>query len=349
MAINTVRGTTMHVVMAFIEWISLNLSEGDDVNDKGDVLNIFPRVRRILESHLSIKFDPSLSVRAVYGEWYVRLYQIDNKWASDIIPILFPLEKDKREYFISAWYSYCSRSKINIELFELLSDRYKYAIELLEDIHRDSRGSENKMSEHLAELFAMEEEICSVQDTTDKFFEFADDPLRRNMVRLMATKLQICEKDVSELIVRRAKIFWNKRLTMLEEALEQENYPSNYQLELEAYGSWFLLDFFPPDWALGQLLRTLKLAKNIADWSDVCEKLSNLSHDHPQKTAECISCLTERGNDWFLARTDHCITVLSRIMDSGNKEARESAKRVINHLVARGFSSYRSLLQNSQS
>ncbi len=344
MAINTVRGTSMHVVMAFIEWISLNLSKGDDVNNEGGALNMFPRVRRVLESHLSINFDPSLSVRAVYGEWYVRLYQIDKKWASDIIPILFPLEKDKREYFISAWYSYCSSSQVSIELFDLLIDRYKYAIELLKDIYRDSRGSENKMSEHLAELFAMEEEISLVQDTTDKFFEFADDPLRRNMVRLMATNLQICEKDVSELIVRRAKIFWDKRLTMLEETLEQENYPSNHQLELEAYGSWFLLDFLPPDWALEQFLRTLKLAKNTADWSDVCTKLSNLSHDYPQETTECISCLTEQGNEWFLARTDHCRIVLSRIMDSGNEEAKESAKRVINHLVARGFSNYKSII-----
>lgn len=35
-------------------------------------------------------------------------------------------------------------------------------------------------------------------------------------------------------------------------------------------------------------------------------------------------------------------------MDSGNEEAKESAKEVVDHLVARGFSNYRSLIDSSE-
>ena len=71
-------------------------------------------------------------------------------------------------------------------MFELLSDRYKHAIELLKDVRRDPMRSEYKMAEHLAELFALEEEVSSIKVTVDKFFLFADDELRGYMVMQMA-------------------------------------------------------------------------------------------------------------------------------------------------------------------
>ena len=339
MAINTVRGMTMHAVMAFVEWSSVNVPEGVDPSNEQSVLNVQSRVRQVLDEHLSIKSDPSLSVRAVYGEWFIPLYNINEEWASGIIPILFPLEEGKQEYFLAAWHSYCLVSRIDVELFELLSDRYKYAIELLKSEPRDQM-SEYKMVAQLAKLFALEEEYPSVKATIDKFFLFADDNLRSHMVRCMA----VSSPDFTS-YVGRLKRFWDRRLAML----EKSESPEDSQRELEAYGKWYLLDCFSPDWALGQLLRTLRLAKNIAvtDWPAVCEKLAKVSHDYPQEATECIRCLAEQGNEWYLARTDNCRIVLSRIMDSGNEEAVESAKEVVNHLVARGFSDYRTIIASS--
>ena len=358
MALNTVRGTTMHAVMAFVEWSSVNMCEGIDPKNEQGILDKLPRVRQVLKAHLSIESDPSLSVRAVYGEWFVQLYHISKEWASGIIPILFPLERKKQEYFLAAWHSYCLMSRIEIELFELLSDRYNYAIELLKDVRRDLMRSEYKMAEHLAELFVLEEEISSVKVTVDKFFLFADDELRGYMVMQMAVNSKKYERKPFTPYVDRLKCFWDQRLAVLEES-ELSN---DSQRELEAYGKWFLLDCISPDWALKRLLRTLKLAKrtlklakrtlklakNVADWSDVCTKLAKLSHDYPNETTECIRCLAEGGDEWFLGRTNNCEIVLSSVMDSGNEEAKELAKEVVDHLVARGFSNYRSIVVSSE-
>ncbi len=343
MAINTVRGTTMHVVMAFVEWSSVNLRGGIDPNNEQGIFDKLTRVHQVLEAHLSIEFDPSLSVRAVYGEWFTRLYQIDKEWASGIIPILFPLERDKQEYFLAAWHSYCLMSRIKVELFELLSDQYKYAIELLKDVPRDRMRSEYKMAGQLAKLFALEEEVPSVKVTIDKFFLFADDHLRSYMVTRMAVGFSDYERKPFMSCVDRLKRFWDQRLATLEESES----PNDSQRELEAYGKWFLLDCLSPEWALKQLLRTLRLAKNVADWPAVCERLVNLSHDYPKETTECIRCLAERGDEWFLGRTDNCRKVLSRVMDSGNEEAKELAKEVVDYLVARGFSNYRLIVVSS--
>ena len=343
MAINTVRGTTMHVVMGFVKWNDMNLRERVDPQSVRGRLNILPNVRDVLEAHLSIKFDPSLSVRAVYGEWFSCLYRINKEWASGLIPILFSLERDKQEYFLAAWYSFCSVSRINIELFELLREQYMYAIELLKSVPRDRMRSEYQMAEELARLFVSEDGYTSVKATIDKFFSLADDHLRSCMLRHMAvSSLSYDGKPVMP-CVDRLKCFWDQRLAILEES----ETPNDSQKELEAYGKWFLLDCFSPDWALKQLLRTLSLAKKVDDRPAVCEKLTSLSSDYPKEVTECIRCLVEQGNKWFLARTDYCRTILSQVIDSGDEEAAESAKQVINHLVARGFSDYRSIVLSS--
>ena len=344
MALNTVRGTAMHAVMGFVEWSSVNILKGIGPKNEQGILNTLPRVRQVLETHLSIEFDPSLSVRAVYGEWFGHLYQISKEWASGIIPILFPLERDKQDFFLAAWRSYCLMSRIDVELFELLSDRYKYAIELLKDVRRDPMRSEHKMAEQLAELFALEEEVSSVKVMVDKFFLFADDDLRGYMVMRMAVNSKDYGRKPFKSYVDRLKCFWDQRLVVFEES----EFSNDSQHELEAYGKWFLLDCLSPDWALKQLLRTLRLAKNVADWPGVCTKLAKLSHDYPNETTECIRCLAEGGDEWFLGRTNNCKIVLSRVMDSGNEEAKELAKEVVDYLVARGFSNYRSIIVGSE-
>ena len=342
MALNTVRGTTMHVVMAFVKWSYSNSHEGADPNNERGAPSMPSRVRKLLEAHLLIEFDPSLSVRAVYGEWFTRLYQIDRKWAGSIIPLLFPLEKDTQEYFLAAWHSYCLVSRIDIELFELLSDRYRYAIELLPSVRRDRMRSEYKMARQLAKLFAREE-ASLVKIMIDKFFQCADDQLRSYMVTCMAVNPPDYERKPITPYAHRLKRFWDQRLAML----EKSESPNDSQSELEAYGKWFLLDYLPPNWTLEHLLRTLKLAGKVADLPTVCKKLADLSHDYPKEVTECIKCLAERGNEWFLARTNDCRNVLSRVIGSGNEEARESAKEVVNHLVARGFSDYKSITAGS--
>ncbi|MDE2672728.1 MAG: hypothetical protein OXI04_09365, partial [Bacteroidota bacterium] len=342
MAINTVRGTTMHVVMAFVMWNLANSREKIDPNNERGVLGMPSRVLQVLDAHLSIEVDPSLSVRAVYGEWFTHLYQIDKEWASGIIPILFPLERDKQEYFLAAWHSFCLVSRIDIELFELLSDRYRYAIELLKSTRRDRMGSEHKMARQLAKLFALQG-FSLVKTTIDEFFIYAEDDLRSYMVTCMAVNPPDYERKSLPPYADRLKRFWDQRLALL----ERSESPNDSQHELAAYGKWFLLDCMPPNWTLEYLLRTLKLAKKVADLPVVCEKLADLSHDYPEEVTECIKCLAEQGNEWFLARTDYCRNVLSRIMDSGNEKARDSAKEVVNHLVARGFSDYRSIIAGS--
>ncbi len=343
MAINTVRGTTMHVVMAFIEWSSVHPRKGVDPKSERRVLSLLPEVRQVLNTHLSVEFDPSLAIRAVYGEWFIRLYQVDKGWASGVVPILFPLEKDE-EYFLAAWCSYCLVPKVDIELFELLRDQYEHAIALLKRMHRHRMGWEDRMGAHLARLFAMEEEVSSVQETIDKFFEFADDRLRSNMVRRMTGGFEAHEEKKPTSNVERIKRFWDQRLT----ALEMRDSSSDSQLELEAYGNWFQLDSLYPEWALKQLLRTLKLAKNVMDWPGVCGKLADLSQDYPRETTECVRCLAEGGNRRLLARTDNCGIVLSRVMNSGNEEAIKSVREVVDFLVAKGFSDYRSVIDSSE-
>jgi len=90
MSINTVRGTAMHVIMSILEW-NVRFNELNRQSDmKLQTLNIISELKCLIEDHLRIDKDVSLSIRAVYGEWFPMLYFIDREWAITLVSRVFP-------------------------------------------------------------------------------------------------------------------------------------------------------------------------------------------------------------------------------------------------------------------
>jgi len=229
----------------------------------------------------------------------------------------------------------------DLKLFKLLEEQYEYAIGLFNTQWKDL-SSQNKMLIHLAEAFMTREDYSNIQKMIKQIFQIKDDQLRHNMIEFISQQAIIHREDDMNQTAERIKYLWNWRIT----ELESENSFKNYSIELKAYGGLFELDCLPNDWALNQLHRTLLLQRDVRDWYEVCKKLSKLSVNFPVQTAKCIMLLSKSNNHWYLSRTSIVKNVISAIISSGDKDAIDIVDETINHLLARGFSGYDSLIED---
>jgi hypothetical protein len=82
LSINTTRGEAMHAVVQYALWVRRHIEQLPD----GPALVAsgfagMPEVREVLEAHLDPANDPSLAIRAVYGQWFPWLVLLDRAWA----------------------------------------------------------------------------------------------------------------------------------------------------------------------------------------------------------------------------------------------------------------------------
>lgn len=96
LSINTVRGEAMHAVVRYALWVRRHQEvplHGQARVDRG--FDEMPEVREVLELHLDPTRDPSLAVRAVYGQRFPWLVLLDSRWAAAHVGAIFPATPDQ--------------------------------------------------------------------------------------------------------------------------------------------------------------------------------------------------------------------------------------------------------------
>ena len=342
LAINTVRGTTLQAVMAYLLWLARHL-EGSDRTTCRDIglITYAPQVQHVLESHLSIRRDPSLAVRSVYGEWFTRLYSVDRNWTTENTSTIFPLCPEQEMYFHAAWHSYILVSPPTSLMARLLEAQYAHAIALLPRSPTNRMNPEYKLAEHVAEDLFLRKMTLSEFGLAGKLFTVANDHVRSYTIQQIAVRSsRYLRTGDSERITKLLKAFWHARIVVVEGAESARD----YERELAAFGYWFVSGIFDDQWAIDQLLRTLVLSNSIKPWVESMAKLHDLSRVFPSTVALCIRHLATRKNAWYFSRTDTCHNVLRQALKTDDKEERARIAEVIDYLVASGFVDYRALL-----
>ena len=90
-SLNTTRGTAFHALIAYALWIKRNIIKrkgktDKEINFKSDL----PDVLDVLEKHLDPIYDPSPTIRAVYGICFSNLAYLDRKWVVGNKERIFP-------------------------------------------------------------------------------------------------------------------------------------------------------------------------------------------------------------------------------------------------------------------
>jgi hypothetical protein len=342
LSINSTRGEAIHAVIRYALWVRRHLEKQTDSNDRlARGFDEMPEVREVLEAHLDVTHDPSLAVRAVYGQWFPELALLDPTWAEARKGRIFPLDEESQAYFDAAWNAYVVFCRPYDNVFDLLRDAYMHAVKRMGDLDDSTSWVENpdkRLIEHLMTYYWRGK--VNLQDPLlVSFWEEASDMLRAYAIEFIGHALWQTESMIPPEITIRLQNLWNQRLSRAQEA------PSKHEKEVSAFGWWFVSEKLDPNWSVANLMAALKLVPKVKPGNKVIEHLARTVITHPLESVECLRRIAEGDREgWQLYGSRDEIRQILQVGLS-HPEVREEAEAVIHYLGSRGFHDYRDLLK----
>ncbi|SRR6266487_753399 len=341
----TVRGMALFGVRAYSAWVMRGLGQPSSENGQQG-LDLVPEAKAVLEKHMDSTYDPSLTIRAWYGQQLPSLAELDKNWVSQHFDNIFPLDEKKRALRHAAWTSYCLFCRPYLPLLPLLEREYRHAIGELEerDLSRQAFAPNVRLPEHIMQLYCWG--IIRIDDSDGLltyFFTHTPITVRPLILEDIGHQLTNQEEPLSLTLQERLQALWEWRIQTLEHA------PQNEREELAAFRWWFNSLKFPYDWSLAQLERTLRLCGKMKHASSIVEHLAQLSETFPFQAVQCFALLLESTDDDWKPSTWHGLveTILKNAITFGQNGAIQIVKELINRLGARG-EDYTSVLMSSE-
>ncbi len=347
MSINTVRGEAMHTVVRYALWVRRHIAKAVDAQQRiAHGFGELSEVREVLEAHLDPSHDPSLAIRAVYGEWLPWLILLDRAWTTDNLSRIFPDDESQRALRDAAWEAYIVFCQPYDDVFEVLKGDYARAVERI-GTFTDERRHLGDPDEHLAEHLMVfywrgKLELANHEALLQRFYAKASDSLRAHALEFVGRSLRNTEGSVDADILERLRSLWVMRLDVARLAPN----PGTHAGELGAFGWWFASGKLEDSWAVEQLSAALSLTRKIdADWL-VLERLATLAEAMPEEAVRCVSLMIEGDlQGWEIhSWRDELRAILSTGIRAADRTAPRSAVEVVNRLGAKGFLEFRELL-----
>lgn len=346
LSINTTRGDAMHTVIRYALWVRRHIeNEADGKERIGRGFDEMPEVKEVLDQHLDPSKDPSLAIRAVYGQWFPWLVLLDKGWTVKNITKIFPSDEKLLGIRNAAWESYIIFCLPYDNAFEVLRQEYGRAIELLGSLSKEKRylaDPEECLAEHLMTFcwrgkFSLDEE----DGLLDRFYKKASDKVRSHAMEFIGRTLETEKGAVPSEIIKRFKILWNKRLEVARSS------PESHSMELAAFGWWFASAKFDDKWSMNQLVEILKFTKKAEPDHMVIERLTEVCNALPGQSVECLRLMAAGDKEgWKIyGWREQAQTILAVALQSPDPNIKSAAENVVHYFGTRGYLEFRSLLQ----
>lgn len=351
LAINTVRGEAMHTVVRYALWIRRHfeqIPESEERLQRG--FDEMPEVRQVLDEHLNPDIEPSLAIRSVYGQWFPWLALLDPLWANQSIGKIFPQDETFSNLRRAAWESYINFSGIYNNVFDLLHEEYRYAVEQIDptSIERQKlTHTDESLAQHLMTFYWRGKLNLDEPGALAKFFELASDTLRGYALEFVGRSLNRTENEIDPEILNSLQLLWEKRLETARNSTER----SSYATELAAFGWWFGSGKFDEVWAIAQIKQILELTGKVDPDFLLLERLAVLVDPMPESSVECLELLIKNDKSgWSIyGWQNETKAILSKAIQSTSGQAIKTAENIIQDLGKRGHWEYRNLLPPSGS
>ncbi|HEU5003715.1 MAG TPA: thioredoxin domain-containing protein [Actinomycetota bacterium] len=287
-----------------------------------------PEVRVLLEAHLAA--GGAAEVRAAYGQWFPWLLMLDPTWAIGHRDAIFGAGEANDEGEDGAgsdarsvaWDSYVARTSVFDQVFDLLADDYRRAIDSIapdEMLTRPRQG----LVEHLIGLY-LRGRIPLQGSPLGDFFDRAPADHRAYAMSYIGQMLgnQEIERVPGEILGRLMKL-WESRVAAAGAAAAEPHYAD----ELAVFGAWFASGRFESGWAVRQLSALLSLTGRVGNTSKVVERLKAEMDAMPYEVTTCIAALvaSEVGAITILGWGKDAQQILSRIVGGSDPRARDIA------------------------
>jgi hypothetical protein len=336
LAINTTRGEAMHGVVRYVLWVERAL--GDDALTTG--IGFAPEARDLLECHLDPAVDPSLAIRAVYGQWFPQFVRLDTDWARHLAPLVFPTLDDRGAEFDAAWNAYVVFNRPYTKVFEVLRDAYAHAVARTaerEDFAVRADSPEERLADHLLTYRVLGATAGDGDDLFATFWRAAGSALRKQVITHAGWSLER-SPELGDEIGCRFVATW--------EWIFAETSASDPGA-LSGFGVWLDASTLDGGWLLKQARAVLDLGVHLEPASVVYRALPRLASEHPPDTIAVLRgmMLTDTEGWSLYGSTDEIHEALRLALATNNADARRDAEDVVHLLGARGMTAeFRDLL-----
>ena len=349
LSINTTRGEAMHAVVHYGLWVRRHLEKESNAKEMlAHGFDEMPEVREVLENHLDTSCDPSLAIRAVYGQWFPWLVLLDTEWAKRHAGQIFPPKEDERNLWAAAWNAYVTWCKAYDNVFDVLGDQYALAIERLGEVDKEVDhlvNPESRLGEHLVVFYWRGKlDLNHPENLLVRFWEKASPSVRGWVIQFVGRSLTNDKGTMPQVIIKRLEVLWERCISEAISASDKKSFLP----ELVAFGWWFASAKFRDKWAMEQLLGALRITQKTDMDHLVVERLAVISERMPMETVQCLEYLVKGDKKgWKMHRwRDKAKVVLSNALQAQGKTA-EMTEELIHYLGSRGYLEFRSLLRRS--
>jgi hypothetical protein len=347
LSINSTRGRALDAVIDYAWWLRGATDAARKAEGQPPItFDSMPEVRAVLDAHLDVAQEPTLTIRSVYGRHLTSLAGLDWDWLRANVSRILPEGAEDPERFTAAWESFVCFNPPNTTLRPVLMPAYRRAVSHIGQpggmLHRPELP-EDRLAEHLMVYYWLGSlEFGSADGLLDSFYATAPDKLRGHAMWFVGTSVSHWDEGAPSQIYDRLRKLVERRL----EAARQAANPADFVHELANFGWWFASEKFEERWSLETLLAVLQLTRKAEGEMDVVKLLAARCARYPVECVTCLRLMIEGDRDrWLLLGVENdAMELLRQALRSNNPEAVVSARRLAEDLIARGHFGFRAVL-----
>lgn len=341
LSINTTRGEAMHAVLRYCLWVRRQIEAAADAEDRlRRGFDEMPEAREVLHTHLDPARDPSMAIRAVYGQWLPWLALLDETWANMNLSRIFPENPGLLALREAAWDTYIVMNKAYTNLLELLHDQYSWAIDRMESksrIRSHLGDPDMAVASHLMVYYWQGKlNLDDPDGLLVRFYAKAPDSARGHAIDFIGRSLA-STPDTPQRVADRLRRLWERRLAEASAADRKE---------MAAFGWWFISERFEDEWLLTNLREALRKAGKVEPARKVVERLAQIASSFPLTAVECLGYMVRGDEEGWGVQSwrDDVKAILVTALASADPKARKAAQILTHELGARGHWHFRELL-----
>ena len=337
LSLNTVRGKAMHALFQYALWCSrcLNLTDSK--------VKMVPEVREKLERMLDPKYEPTQTIRAVFGEKLPLLFHLNTSWAEKNLSKIFPEDAKSRSLWRAAWEAYITYVRFYIGVYQAMRPIYERAIKKL-DSPMISKEAKEGLTDHMMVAFLWEKENLNNDSLVKAFFQQATPDIRGHAIWFIGRQLeQLPEQEMKK---QERERFSRRAMDLLEWRLEEAEKADSktkvkFQEELKSFGTWFLGGNLDATWAISQLVKILELTEGRVDHEfSVIDALRNYVDEYYMDVLSALNLFVKGDREgWMLMSSK---TKMEECLDSiiGNhppQKIKDNVNKLVNNLTKKGY------------
>lgn len=348
LSLNTVRGKAMHALVLYALWCAKNIYS-PKVADK-----MVPEVKELLEMYLNPEYEPTQTIRAVYGFYLPNLFYLNSEWTEKHLLKIFPKEAEFRTLSRVAWETYIKYSRFYDSVYSKMKNEYHNAINKLNS-PKISQNAKSKLAEHLMLAYLRGTEELGNDSLTSKFFKMKQYQVNGHAIWFIGKVLDNIQKEetdikVKERIMERCLKLWKWRI---EEARKVDD-TARKQItkELKLFGFWFINSPFDKKSAISQLCITVEITEGIMEFAtEIIKKLPDYANGYSSEVLRVLDLLVRGDNNALLPMLskEKISDILELItMKRPPQEIRVSVNRLVDSLTRMGYHEFRDFFIKEQ-